>query len=161
VAAPASVTVVTVGSTLELAEATREAAAHADIVIMAAAVADYRPETVAQGKIKKEQQGDVLDLRLVKNPDILKGLADERRPGQLIVGFAAETEPDNDALLALGRAKVARKGCDYLVINRVGWTEGFATESNTVVVIDRSGDTVVEASGTKASVADSILDLLV
>ena len=160
VAVPASMTVVSVGSTLELAEATREAAARADVIIMAAAVADYRPETVAQGKIKKEQQGDVLDLRLVKNPDILKGLADDRRPGQVIVGFAAETEPNDAALLELGRAKVARKGADYLVINRVGWSEGFATESNTVVVIDRAGDTVVEASGTKASVADSILDLL-
>lgn len=160
VAAPASVSVVRVGSTLELADATADAAASADVVIMAAAVADYRPEVVAERKIKKEQQGDVLDLRLVKNPDILKGLSEDRRPGQVIIGFAAETEPDAAALLELGRAKIARKGCDYLVINRVGWSEGFATESNTVTVIDRSGDTVVEASGTKASVADSILDLL-
>ncbi|MBU1587330.1 MAG: bifunctional phosphopantothenoylcysteine decarboxylase/phosphopantothenate--cysteine ligase CoaBC [Actinobacteria bacterium] len=160
VAAPASVAVVRVGSTLELADATTDAAASADVVIMAAAVADYRPEVVAERKIKKEQQGDVLDLRLVKNPDILKGLSEARRPGQVIIGFAAETEPDAAALLELGRAKIARKGCDYLVINRVGWSEGFATESNTVTVIDRSGVTVVEASGTKASVADSILDLL-
>jgi phosphopantothenoylcysteine decarboxylase/phosphopantothenate--cysteine ligase len=157
---PASVSVLRVGSTLELADATAEEAARADVVIMAAAVADYRPETVAQSKIKKEKQGDVLDLRLVKNPDILQGLAANRQPGQVIVGFAAETEPDDDALLALGRAKIARKGCDYLVINRVGWTEGFATESNTVVVIDRAGATVVEASGAKLSVADRILDLL-
>ena len=157
---PSSVTVVRVGTTLELEKASAEAAASADAVIMAAAVADYRPENVAQSKIKKEQQGDVLDLRLVKNPDILKGLADARRPGQVIIGFAAETEQDDDALLALGRAKIARKGCDYLVINRVGWTEGFATERNTVVVVDRAGDTVVEAAGTKLSVADRILDLL-
>ncbi len=160
VAAPASVAVVRVGSTLELADATTDAAASADVVIMAAAVADYRPEVVAERKIKKEQQGDVLDLRLVKNPDILKGLSEIRRPGQVIIGFAAETEPDAAALLELGRAKIARKGCDYLVINRVGWSEGFATESNTVTVIDRSGVTVVEASGTKTSVSDSILDLL-
>ena len=160
VAAPASVAVVRVGSTLELADATTDAAASADVVILAAAVADYRPEVVAERKIKKEQQGDVLDLRLVKNPDILKGLSEIRRPGQVIIGFAAETEPDAAALLELGRAKIARKGCDYLVINRVGWSEGFATESNTVTVIDRSGVTVVEASGTKTSVSDSILDLL-
>lgn len=160
VAAPASVSVLRVSSTLQLAEATTAAAAHADVVIMAAAVADYRPENVAHGKIKKEQQGDVLDLRLVKNPDILKGLAETRQPGQVIIGFAAETEQDDTALLQLGRAKIARKGSDYLVINRVGWTEGFATERNTVVVIDRAGDTVVEASGAKASVADRILDLL-
>lgn len=160
VAVPASVAVQRVGSTLELADATRVAAENVDVVIMAAAVADYRPETVAEDKIKKEKQGDVLDLRLVKNPDILKGLAQARRPGQLIIGFAAETERDDDALLALGRAKIARKGCDYLVINRVGWAEGFASERNTVVVIDGAGDTVVEASGTKLSVADRILDLL-
>lgn len=161
VAAPESVSVVRVGSTLELAAAVEEAAASADVVIMAAAVADYRPESVAESKIKKEQQGDVLDLRLVKNPDILKGLSQQRRAGQVVVGFAAETEQDDDALLALGRAKIARKGCDFLVVNRVGWTEGFATESNSVVVIDRSGDTVVTSSGTKMSVADRILDLVV
>ncbi|MCU1412312.1 MAG: phosphopantothenoylcysteine decarboxylase [Rhodoglobus sp.] len=160
VAAPASVTVVRVGSTLELEKAATEAAASVDVIIMAAAVADYRPENVAQSKIKKERQGDVLDLRLIKNPDILKGLAEARRPGQVIIGFAAETEQDDGALLALGRAKIARKGCDYLVVNRVGWTVGFATERNTVVVIDKAGDTVVEAAGTKLSVADSILDLL-
>lgn len=161
VAAPESVAVVRVGSTLELADAVAEAAASADVVIMAAAVADYRPESVAESKIKKEQQGDVLDLRLVKNPDILKGISEQRRAGQVVVGFAAETEKDDEALLALGRAKIARKGCDFLVVNRVGWTEGFATESNSVVVIDRSGDTVVTASGTKMSVADRILDLVV
>ncbi len=160
VEAPGSVAVVRVGSTLELEKAATDAAADADVIIMAAAVADYRPESVAQSKIKKEQQGDVLDLRLVKNPDILRGLAEHRSPGQVIIGFAAETEQDDDALLALGRAKIARKGCDYLVVNRVGWTEGFATERNTVVVIDRAGDTVVRAVGTKLSVADRILDLL-
>ncbi|MBX3099836.1 MAG: bifunctional phosphopantothenoylcysteine decarboxylase/phosphopantothenate--cysteine ligase CoaBC [Salinibacterium sp.] len=160
VAVPESVAVVRVGSTLELAEATTEAAATADAIIMAAAVADYRPETIAQTKIKKESQGDVLDLRLVKNPDILRSLGEQRRDGQVIIGFAAETEPDADALLDLGRAKVLRKGSDYLVINRVGWTEGFVSESNTVVVLNLAGDTVVEASGTKLSVADRILDLL-
>ena len=160
VAVPASVSVVRVGSTLELAAATTDAAADADAIIMAAAVADYRPETVAQAKIKKEVQGDVLELRLVKNPDILKSLGEQRRDGQVIIGFAAETETDADALLAVGRAKMARKGSDYLVINRVGWTEGFAAERNTVVIIDRAGDTVAEASGTKLSVADLILDLL-
>ncbi|CAN5287846.1 bifunctional phosphopantothenoylcysteine decarboxylase/phosphopantothenate--cysteine ligase CoaBC [soil metagenome] len=157
---PASVTVQRVGSTLELAGAVGEAASSADVVVMAAAVADYRPEIVAESKIKKEQQGDVLDLRLIKNPDILQGLSASRRAGQVVIGFAAETEKDDEALLARGRAKIQRKGCDYLVVNRVGWSEGFATERNTVVVIDRLGDTVVEASGSKLSVADRILDLL-
>ena len=157
---PATVQVVRVRSTLDLEKAATSAAETADIVIMAAAVADYRPETVADAKIKKDVQGDVLDLRLVKNPDILAGLAAHRRAGQVIVGFAAETEPDDAKLKQLGAAKVARKGADLLVVNRVGWNEGFATEGNTVIVLNRTGDIVGEASGSKRSVADRILDLL-
>jgi len=157
---PATVQVVRVRSTLDLEKAATSAAETADIVIMAAAVADYRPETVADAKIKKDVQGDVLDLRLVKNPDILAGLAANRRAGQVIVGFAAETEPDDAKLKQLGAAKVARKGADLLVVNRVGWNEGFATEGNTVIVLNRTGDIVGEASGSKRSVADRILDLL-
>ncbi|CAN5335512.1 bifunctional phosphopantothenoylcysteine decarboxylase/phosphopantothenate--cysteine ligase CoaBC [soil metagenome] len=158
---PGTVVVQKVGSTQELALAASKAAQDVDVVVMAAAVADYRPETVADSKIKKESQGDSLELRLVKNPDILRGLVDARQPGQVIIGFAAETEPDESKLLELGRAKVARKGCDYLVVNRVGWNEGFATERNTVVMLDNSGDRVGEATGSKQSVADRILDLLV
>ena len=158
VATPASIRVLHVGSTLELAAAVKDAAAKVDVVIMAAAVADYRPAVIAESKIKKELVGDRLTLELVKNPDILAKLAEARRPGQLIVGFAAETEQDADALLALGRTKIARKGCDLLVLNRVGWTEGFGTEINSVVVLDRLGDIVMEASGSKRSVADSTLD---
>lgn len=158
--APAGLSVIPVSSTAELAEAVTGAAEQVDVVIMAAAVADYRPETVADAKIKKEAHPDVLDLRLVKNPDILAGLARDRRPGQIIVGFAAETEPDDTALLELGRAKIARKGADYLVVNRVGWREGFATEGNTVVVLSADGAIVGEATGSKRAVADRILDVL-
>ena len=158
VEAPASVRVVHLGSTLELAAAVHDLAPEVDAVIMAAAVADYRPEFVADSKIKKEVVGDRLTLELVRNPDILAGLAETRTPGQLIVGFAAETEPDRDALLVLGRDKIARKGSDLLVLNRVGWTEGFGTDGNTVVILDRLGDIVMEASGSKQTVADRILD---
>lgn len=161
ISAPASIDVQRVGTTLELQDAVSSAAADADVVIMAAAVADYRPETVADSKIKKETQGDELTLRLVKNPDILQAISQAKRADQTIIGFAAETEHDEEKLLELGRSKVARKGCDYLILNRVGWTEGFATERNTVVMLDRRGDRVGEASGSKQSVADRILDLLV
>jgi phosphopantothenoylcysteine decarboxylase/phosphopantothenate--cysteine ligase len=153
------ITIRHVGTALELQEATLLAAGTADVVIMAAAVADYRPERVAERKIKKDEQGDVLELRLVRNPDILRELAVNRGDGQLVIGFAAETEPERDALLALARKKAERKGADYLVVNRVGWNEGFATEGNEVIVLDRSGDIVAEVSGSKASVADRILDL--
>lgn len=150
-----------VSTTAELQEAALLAAETADVVIMAAAVADYRPDSVADEKIKKDVQGDELSLRLVRNPDILHELATARRAGQVVVGFAAETENDPDRQLELGRAKIARKGADYLVLNRVGWHEGFATESNTVVVLSARGDIVTEASGSKAEVADRILDVLV
>ena len=157
---PASIHVQKVSTTLELEAATVAAAPNADVVIMAAAVADYRPENVAESKIKKDQQGDTLQLTLVRNPDILAGISAAKRPDQLVIGFAAETEPDDEKLLELGRAKIARKGCDYLVINRVGWTEGFATERNSVVVVDRAAAIVFKASGSKAEVADRLLDLL-
>lgn len=158
--APQGVSVQQVGTALELREAALAAAPDADIVIMAAAVADYRPTAIADAKITKEQQGDRLTLELVKNPDILAEIAAVKREGQLVVGFAAETEPDREAMLALGRAKIARKGCDLLVVNRVGWAEGFQSDSNTVVVLDRAGDIVSEASGSKASVADRVLDVV-
>ncbi len=149
-----------VGTTAELQDVARAAAGSADVVVMAAAVADYRPDEVADGKIKKEDLGDELTLRLVKNPDILAGLTAERRDGQLIVGFAAETEPDRDKLLDLGRAKAARKGVDYLVVNRVGWAEGFGTERNEVVILSGAGDIISEAEGSKAVVADRLLDVI-
>ncbi|TAL40643.1 MAG: bifunctional phosphopantothenoylcysteine decarboxylase/phosphopantothenate--cysteine ligase CoaBC [Salinibacterium sp.] len=159
VAVPASLTVVRVSSTEELAAATTEAAPEADAIIMAAAVADYRPEKVSAAKIKKDD-AESLTLRLVRTPDILSSLSERRTAGQVVIGFAAETEPDDAKRLELGRTKIARKGCDYLVLNRVGATEGFATDRNTVVVINAAGDIVSEASGTKQSVADKILDLL-
>ncbi|SEN00224.1 bifunctional phosphopantothenoylcysteine decarboxylase/phosphopantothenate--cysteine ligase CoaBC [Cryobacterium sp. TMT1-3] len=160
VAVPTSVTTVLVSSALQMHEAMTLAAQSAEVIIMAAAVADYRPKTVQLGKIKKEDVGDTLTLELVKNPDILAGLSAARRPGQLIIGFAAETETDADRLLALGREKITRKGCDYLVVNRVSQHEGFGTERNTVTVLDHHGVIVNEVSGSKMSVANCILDLI-
>lgn len=157
---PSSMATVRVGSAAELGEATLSAAETADIVVMTAAVADYRPDHAVDGKISKDSQGDELTLRLVKNPDILSTLVDRRVPGQVIVGFAAETEPDDAKLYERAAAKLARKGCDFLVVNRVGWTEGFGTDVNSVTVLDRAGAIVLESSGSKSSVAGRILDLL-
>lgn len=157
---PVGIRLVEVGTTLELQTAVEAEASTADLVVMAAAVADYRPAETAQSKIKKRSDSSTLELRLEENPDILRGLSSNRRREQVIVGFAAETEPDDNAFLQLGRAKVSRKGCDYLVLNRVGWTEGFASDRNTVVVINKAGDRVGEADGSKLSVAHRILDLV-
>jgi phosphopantothenoylcysteine decarboxylase / phosphopantothenate---cysteine ligase len=157
---PSPITLVPVGSARELDAAARRESRIADAVIMAAAVADYRPESIAEDKIKKEVAGERITVELVKNPDILAGLAQSRPAGQILIGFAAETEPDEQAILELGRAKIARKGCDYLVLNRVGWNETFGSDSTSVTVLNDSGDIVMEASGDKKSVADRILDLI-
>ncbi|MBF4637036.1 bifunctional phosphopantothenoylcysteine decarboxylase/phosphopantothenate--cysteine ligase CoaBC [Clavibacter michiganensis] len=166
VPSPAGVRVVPVSTALEMSDAMASEADDADVVIMAAAVADYRPVAVSAGKIKKEEAGDALSVELVRNPDILQRLASDaavpRADGtrRLVVGFAAETEEDPAELLRIGRAKLARKGCDLLVLNRVGWAEGFATEGNTITVLGRSGDTLAEASGSKEQVAHRILDVV-
>jgi phosphopantothenoylcysteine decarboxylase/phosphopantothenate--cysteine ligase len=154
---PAGIDVVRVETTAELLEAATTAAPSHDLVIMAAAVADYRPVSVSDDKIKKAQTGERLTLELVQNPDILATLSHAERHGRLIVGFAAETATDRDDLIRLGREKIARKGCDFLVVNGVGWTMGFARDDNTVIVLDVSGAIVFEASGSKSSVADDIL----
>ena len=159
-AAVDGVRVVPVGTAAELAVAMEDVAADATLVVMAAAVADYRAAEIAERKIKKDDTGDELTLRLVRNPDVLAGLAASRVPGRLVVGFAAETAADREELLALGRAKVARKGADLLVLNRVGWTNGFGTADNEVVVIDGAGEVVGEATGSKRSIADRLLDLV-
>lgn len=158
VTAPAGVTTTSVSTAEELRETTLGLAPEADVVVMAAAVADYRPVEVSEHKLKKDAIGDELELRLVRNPDILREIVDARAPGQLVVGFAAETVTDLADQIELGRAKIARKGADLLVLNRVGWSEGFHAETNTVVIIDRDGEVIAEASGSKASVADRILD---
>jgi phosphopantothenoylcysteine decarboxylase/phosphopantothenate--cysteine ligase len=153
-------TIVPVGSALELAEAVHAAAAEADVVVMTAAVADYRPAEVRADKLKKEAQGDTMTLELVRNPDVLADLVAARRTGQIIVGFAAETEPDRAARLELGRAKIARKPADLLVVNHVGWSAGFEREENAIEVLVPGGEVVRETSGTKAEVATAILDLV-
>lgn len=153
-------TIVPVGSALELADAVHAAAADADVVVMTAAVADYRPAEVRAEKLKKDAQGDTMTLELVRNPDVLADLVASRRTGQIVVGFAAETEPDRAARLELGRAKIARKPADLLVVNHVGWTQGFEREENAIEVLVPGGEVVRETSGSKADVATAVLDLV-
>lgn len=160
VPAPEGVETRSVSTTLELERAVIDAADDADVVVMAAAVADFRPAVTSEAKIKKDDVGDGLELSLVANPDILAELSAAKQPDQVVVGFAAETERDPQALIELGRRKLERKGCDYLVINNVGWHTGFSADDNEVVVLDGAGDIVMEASGSKASVADRILDVI-
>lgn len=160
VAVPTGISVLQVGTASEMLSAVEINQPQMDILIMAAAVADYRPAYISERKIKKDATGPSLVLELVANPDILAASAAAATPGQVVIGFAAETAETGEELIALGRAKLARKGCDFLVLNRVGWSEGFATDVNTITVLDRAGDRVVEAHGSKLSVAHEILNLL-
>jgi phosphopantothenoylcysteine decarboxylase/phosphopantothenate--cysteine ligase len=124
---------------------------------MAAAVADFRPAAYATGKIKKKDGAEPEPLVLVRNPDILAELSTNRpRTGQLVVGFAAET----DDVLANGRAKLARKGCDLLVVNEVGDHKAFGSEENEAVVLAADGAETPVPYGPKEALADVLWDLV-
>ncbi|MGW4895541.1 bifunctional phosphopantothenoylcysteine decarboxylase/phosphopantothenate--cysteine ligase CoaBC [Kitasatospora sp. NPDC004240] len=154
---PAGVDVVRVSTALQLREAAVKAAADADAVVMAAAVADFRPAEYASGKIKKVEGVEPAPVALVRNPDVLAELSAERsRPGQLVVGFAAET----DDVLANGRAKLARKGCDLLVVNEVGDGKAFGTDVNEAVVLGSDGSETPVPVGPKEVLADVVWDLV-
>ncbi|MFF6782481.1 bifunctional phosphopantothenoylcysteine decarboxylase/phosphopantothenate--cysteine ligase CoaBC [Streptomyces sp. NPDC012510] len=154
---PAGVDIVRIGTAVQLREAVLKAAPDADVVVMAAAVADFRPETYAAGKIKKKDGQEPEPVVLVRNPDILAEIsADRPRPGQVVVGFAAET----DEVLANGRAKLARKGCDLLVVNEVGERKTFGSEENEAVVLGADGSETPVPYGPKEALAETVWDLV-
>ncbi|MCZ4067966.1 bifunctional phosphopantothenoylcysteine decarboxylase/phosphopantothenate--cysteine ligase CoaBC [Microbacterium sp. H37-C3] len=157
-AAHPRITVQHVETAAELGGAMSDAAAAAEIVIMVAAVADYRAARVSEHKLRKED-GPLETIELVPNDDILAGLAAARRDGQTVVGFAAETA-DSD-LLERARRKRDRKGVDLLVVNEVGWDAGFGAGENAVAVIGDGGAVVAETSGPKDAVARAIWDAIV
>jgi phosphopantothenoylcysteine decarboxylase/phosphopantothenate--cysteine ligase len=146
-----------VGTAEELRTAMQAAAAEADVVVMVAAVADFRPAEVSHEKIRKEDGGGTATLSLVQNPDILAELVETRRPGQRLVGFAAETADSDEELRERGRRKRERKGVDLLAVNRVDWDRGFEGGDNAIVLLDADG-VVGEASGSKRTVADALWD---
>ncbi|MFG1894407.1 bifunctional phosphopantothenoylcysteine decarboxylase/phosphopantothenate--cysteine ligase CoaBC [Micromonospora zamorensis] len=154
---PAGVDLIRVGTTAELREATVKAAVDADAVVMAAAPADFRPATYAAGKIKKSDDGVAPTIELVTNPDIAAELGQRKRPEQLLVVFAAET---GDAE-ANGRAKLARKRADLIVINEVGPDKVFGADTNTVTVIGADGSVSRLPEQAKEAVADTVWDLVV
>jgi phosphopantothenoylcysteine decarboxylase / phosphopantothenate---cysteine ligase len=155
---PAGADVVHIGTAVQLREAVIKAAADADVVVMAAAVADFRPAAYAEGKIKKKDGQEPEPIGLVRNPDILAEISAERAtPGQIIVGFAAET----DDVFANGRRKLRSKGCDLLVVNEVGERRTFGAEENEAVVLDVEGGETPVPYGPKAALADTIWDLVV
>lgn len=156
---PAGVDLVSVSTAAQMHSEVMTLSPEFDIVIMAAAVSDYRMDTVSGSKLKKVDNGGELHLTLVENPDILKELSSSKSAKQLIIGFAAETATEDD-LIRIGKEKIARKGCDLLILNQVGWDQGFGTESNSVTVLASGGDILITATGSKMSVADTILDCI-
>jgi phosphopantothenoylcysteine decarboxylase/phosphopantothenate--cysteine ligase len=154
---PAGTTVVRVATTAEMRDAVFKAAADADAVVMAAAVADFRPAAEALRKIKKSD-GDPAPIVLRKNPDILAELVAARRPGQVLVGFAAETGDDAGTVLDHGRAKLARKGVDLLVVNAVGGGKAFGRPDNAAVVLGADHTELPVPLGPKAVLAAAVWD---
>ena len=167
---PGGVEIIPVGTALELRDAVRGAARDADAVVMAAAVADFRPARALDVKLKKRPPGpDGAEpappaLELVANPDVLAGLAaDPPRPAPgrtLLVGFAAETGDDAGDVLAHGAAKARRKGADLMAVNAVGPATGFGDVPNSVIVLDAAGAEVARAAGSKDEVARALIALI-
>jgi phosphopantothenoylcysteine decarboxylase/phosphopantothenate--cysteine ligase len=152
---PAGVGVVPVGTTEELRKATLEAADAADVVVMAAAPADFRPARYADQKIKKADGLPVLEL--VTNPDIAAELGERKPPGQLLVAFAAETVDALDN----ARTKLSRKKADLIVVNEVGPDKVFGRDTTVVSVLGADGSRTDLPEGTKEDVADAVWDLVV
>jgi phosphopantothenoylcysteine decarboxylase/phosphopantothenate--cysteine ligase len=159
---PAGATVVRVESADQMRTAVLEGAGGVDIVVMAAAVADFRPAQPGEHKLKRGETGPDLSLPLAQNPDILHELVEGRGPAPrpLIVGFAAETGDPGRDVLTLGREKLVRKGCDLLVVNDVGAGRVFGQADNEVVILARDGAETVVPRGSKADVADAVWDVV-
>ncbi|AVM65994.1 bifunctional phosphopantothenoylcysteine decarboxylase/phosphopantothenate--cysteine ligase CoaBC [Dietzia sp. oral taxon 368] len=160
---PAAVEAVHIESALELREETLRAAAHADVVVKAAAVADFRPADVSESKLKKGSDSEPAEIRLQRNPDILADLVAARAAGDVpaecvLVGFAAETGDSSGSVLEHGRAKLARKGCDLLVVNEVGRDTTFGQNDNGGWILGADGDETTLDRASKDLLADRLLD---
>jgi len=150
--------VLRIASAAQLSDCVLAEAATADAVVMAAAVADYRPVERSATKRKKT---DTLTVELVQNPDVLAELGRRRAPGQVLVGFAAETGDAVGTVLDHGRAKLARKGCDLLVVNEVGepgHPTGFEVDQNAAVLLGADGSAHEVPLGSKDALADAVWD---
>jgi phosphopantothenoylcysteine decarboxylase/phosphopantothenate--cysteine ligase len=157
---PAGAELLRVSTAEELREAVHKSAADADVVVMAAAVADFRPTNQATYKIKKTDR-DPDPVALTRNPDILAELVAARPSGQVIVGFAAETGDSGADVLEHARAKHKRKGCDLLVVNAVGEGKAFEVEDNAGWLLSTDGTERPIALGTKAQLASEVWDAVV
>jgi len=156
---PHGVRRVDVSSALEMRDAVLAELPGCDLVVKAAAVADFRPREALERKLRKEDLGpeEGVTLELVRNPDILAEVAHRRVPGQLVVGFAAESHDVVDS----ARRKLERKGCDLVVANDVSRSDaGFDVDTNAVVLVWPGGESEELPLLSKAEVAAQLLDRL-
>jgi phosphopantothenoylcysteine decarboxylase/phosphopantothenate--cysteine ligase len=154
---PAGVTLTRVGTALDMRDAVHRVAPSADVVVMAAAVADFRPVDRADFKIKKTDR-DPAPVALTRNPDILLELVQNRQKEQIIVGFAAETSDTHADVLEHGRAKLNRKGVDLLVLNAVGEGRAFEVEDNSGWLLAADGAETALPLGAKSQLAARLWD---
>jgi phosphopantothenoylcysteine decarboxylase/phosphopantothenate--cysteine ligase len=158
---PAGATVEHASTAEQLRQAVHAAAESADVVVMAAAVADFRPANRAEHKIKKSDDQPDPVITLERNADILAELVQNRRPGQVVVGFAAETGDAQGSVLDHARAKLKRKGSDLLVVNAVGDGKAFGTEDNSGWLLGADGTEIPIPLGAKAELASTLWDAVV
>lgn len=163
---PAGVDVVHIGSAAQLRDAVSKYAPQSNVLVMAAAVADFRPAQVATSKIKKGGASEPSSIELVRNDDVLAGAVRARSEGQLpnmqaIVGFAAETGDANGDVLFHARAKLQRKGCDLLVVNAVGENRAFEVDHNDGWLLSADGAEAALEHGSKTLMATRIVDAIV
>ena len=158
---PPGITHLDVASAAQLAQRVNALAGEHDVIVMAAAVADFAAADPHQTKVKKQPDVDEVSLVLTKNPDILRGLVQARRPGQVIVGFAAETGEPDATVLELGERKLREKGCDLLVVNDVSAGQVFGSDQNTVVMLRPNAEPRPVGPAAKAVIAEAILDDIV
>jgi phosphopantothenoylcysteine decarboxylase/phosphopantothenate--cysteine ligase len=157
---PAGAEVIRVETTEELRQATVKAADGADAVVMAAAPADFRPARFVSTKIKKREGAAAPVIDLVTNPDIAAEIGAAKRPGQVLVAFAAETA-ELDEAIANGHAKLLRKRADLVVVNQVGIDKTFGAERSAAVILTADGERTEFPEAEKDDLADRIWDLVV
>ncbi|MGH3628673.1 MAG: phosphopantothenoylcysteine decarboxylase, partial [Sciscionella sp.] len=149
-----------VETTEEMYDAVRTHADASDVIVMAAAPADFRPRHRADHKLKKTADHSVSPLDLVETPDILAALVADRRAGQVLIGFAAETGDADGGVLDHARAKLARKGCDLLVVNDVSGGAVFGSDRTGAVILGADDSSIEVPTGPKALLAEAIWDVV-
>jgi phosphopantothenoylcysteine decarboxylase/phosphopantothenate--cysteine ligase len=160
VALPAGVISVPVGTGAQMREAMHHHSESADVVVMAAAVADWVPELASDHKVSKSEVGERWSPSLVRAPDILSELGDAKRPGQILVGFAAETDDDEATREAHALQKLESKKADVILLNRVGDGVGFGDVETAVTIFSNASPQSLLVEGTKTSIADRLLEVL-